>query len=232
MNFLKIGILPLSLALAACETINRPVSTGTFDPLTPPGSVKQDTTEAFDSGLTPGEFVTANVPNTAFYNKKPSSSQDADKLLDQGTQMKIVAVESNMVKVELDSGDVGYVPTVMVSGAGATAGQELYPVDGTYQVYPPIPGGPMEPLPVIDLEGLPPEGAIPTIIDPDAPAEIPAPPSLDAIPEPMPTPTTPDSVAAEEELDPVAEAVRLKVEAAMKEDEAKKAAAEVPAAAE
>lgn len=243
MNFLKLGIIPISLAIAACETMNQPTSVSSFDPLKPPGgSVQEDDSSDNYSELTPGQFVIANVPNTAFYNKKPKSGQDADQLLAQGTQMKIVSLSSNMAKVELDSGAVGFVPAVMVSGKDSDSEQDLFPVDGTYQIYPALPGGgPLQPLPVIDLEGLPPEGAIPTIIDPDAPAETPSAPTLDTIPTELPTPATVEEKAkdkvqekAEEELDPVAEAVREKIAEAMKEEAeaAEKAADSLKEAAE
>ncbi len=225
MNFLRYGIIPVILALPACETMNSPVTSSSFDPLTPPGSSIRSTVDAYDDALKPGQFVTATIPNTAFYKAKPGPNQDADKLLDRGTAMKIVAVESSVVKVELDSGEVGYVPAVMITNPQNTPVADVLPYyeDGTFQVYPPLPGGtPTEPLPIIDPSGLPPDGAIPAIIDPDAPAISPGvPPTLDGVPEMQDVPTTPPTEA---ELDPVAEEVRKKVEAAMKEEAEKNAA--------
>lgn len=164
--------------------MNAPLNTsGSFDPLKPPGSGLSNTTTSYGPDLSPGAFVTANIPNTAFYKEKPKDGQDADKLLALGTNMKIVSSDPNYVKVELDSGEVGFVPAVMV--AAANSGPEMIPIDGAYQVYPPLPGtGALEPLPVIDPNGLPPEGAIPTIIDPDAPAPAPtAPIKIDPVPD-------------------------------------------------
>lgn len=184
MRILSLGMIPAVLALAGCETMNAPLnSSGSFDPLKPPGSGLSNPAASYGPDLSPGTFVTANIPNTAFYKNKPKGSEDADKLLPLGTNMKIVSSDPNYVKVELDSGEVGWVPAVMVSSGNASP--EMIPIGGAYQVYPPLPDtGPIEPLPVIDPNGLPPEGAIPTIIDPDAPIPAPtAPIKIDPVPD-------------------------------------------------
>lgn len=189
MKRLSLLVLPAALAMVACENMNAPISSGSFDPLRPPGTGLQNTPDT-DAGLTPGQFVTASIPNTAFYKNKPKDNQDADRLLDVGTAMKVVAVESNFVKVELDSGETGYVPSVMLNTG--TEEPPLYvPGDGTFPEYPPLPeGADTEPLPIIDPNGLPPADAIPAIIDPDAPIPDPtAPITLDPVPnmdEPAP----------------------------------------------
>lgn len=176
-------LLPVSLAIVGCEMVNQPITSTSFDPLVAPGSGMKSDTPSFGPELSPGSFVTATIPNTAFYKNKPKGSAEADKLLTQGTNMKIVSTESEYVKVELDSGEVGWIPTVMVSSGNTSP--EFVPTDTTYQVYPPLPDtGPIEPLPPIDPGGLPPEGAIPAIIDPDAP--IPAegdPIKIDPVPD-------------------------------------------------
>ena len=139
----------------------------------------------FGPSIAPGQFVTANIPNTAFYKNKPKGSEDADKLLSLGSNMKIVSNDGSYVKVELDSGEVGWVPSVMVSSSGS----ELAPIDGAYQVYPPLPeGGALEPLPTLDANGQPPGGSIPTIIDPNAPIPAPtAPLTVDPVPDLTPS---------------------------------------------
>jgi hypothetical protein len=175
--------------------MNGPVnSSGTFDPLARPGSGQGSADTSYGPDLSPGQFVTASIPNTAFYKNRPKGTEDADKLLPQGTNMKIVSSDLSYVKVELDSGEVGWVPSVMVA-SGAPA---VMPIDGTYQVYPLLPGGDqLEPLPVIDPNGLPPAGSLPSIIDPDAP--VPAPPEpleIDQIPDL--TPPAPEEKVEEE----------------------------------
>ncbi|MFD2255228.1 hypothetical protein ACFSSA_00940 [Luteolibacter algae] len=195
MNLLSLSIAPIALAIVACETMNAPISSSSFDPLRPPGSSSQSSNSSYGPEYSPGQFVSATIDNTAFYKDKPKDNQDADKLLARGTQMKIVSADSSYVKVELDSGEVGYVPSVMVSTGAAP---EVMPLDGAYQVYPPLPntGGPLEPLPIVDPNGLPPEGAIPAIIDPDAPI-VPVAPTLDPVPDLKPVEEAPAPTAGE-----------------------------------
>lgn len=186
MKFLPLGIIPAAIALVACETMNAPLSSdGSFDPLRPPGSGIRNADTSYGTSIRPGQFVTASIPNTAFYQKKPKGSEDADKLLNLNTNMKIVSNDGLYVKVELDSGEVGWVPSVMV----VSSPPELPPISGAYQIYPPLPGtDALVPLPVIDPSGLPPEGAIPTVIDPNAPTPLPtAPLTIDPIPDLTPS---------------------------------------------
>lgn len=166
MKFLIFGIFPAVLMLAACESMNRPLSgDSSFDPLSIPGSgIRSEPTDT-GSEFSPGQFVAASISNTAFYSKRPKGSEDADKLLAIGTNMKIISSDASYVKIELDSGEVGWVPSVMVSTAST-------PTDGAYQVYPPMPAGSESTLPLLDSNGAPPADAIPTIIDPTADAPV------------------------------------------------------------
>ena len=172
--------------MAACGTYSPANgSYGDFDPTQVPGSGMNRADTSYGPTITPGQFVTANIPNTAFYKAKPKGNEDADKLLSLGSNMKIVSNDGSYVKVELDSGEVGWVPSVMVSSSTT----DLVPIDGAYQVYPPLPeGGALEPLPTLDANGQPPGGSIPTIIDPNAPIPAPgAPLTLDPIPNLTPS---------------------------------------------
>lgn len=190
MKILLPIMIPAALSLVACETFNRPLnSSGSFDPLRAPGSGMNNPDASYGPAIYPGQFVTANIPNTAFYKNKPKGSEDADKLLSLGTNMKIVSDDGAYVKVELDSGEVGWVPSVMVTSSSSN----LAPVDGAYQVYPPLQdGGGVEPLPLLDETGQPPGGSIPTIIDPNAPIP-PTTPPLTVDPIPDLTPSAPEA---------------------------------------
>lgn len=190
MKFSTYGIIPVALSLAACGTDSSPTgSYGGFDPLRVPGRGMNSSDTSYGPAISPGQFVTANIPNTAFYKNKPKGTEDADKLLSLGSNMKIVSTDGSYVKVELDSGEVGWVPSVMVSSSGS----DLAPIDGAYQVYPPLPeGGALEPLPTLDANGQPPGGSIPTIIDPNAPIPAPAAP-LTVDPVPDLTPSIPEA---------------------------------------
>ena len=176
--------------LAACDTMNAPISSGGFDPLSAPGS-ERGMSVSTGPTFSAGQFVRASIDNTAFFKVKPNGDADADRLLPRGTSMKVISNSGSYVKVELDSGDIGFVPTVMLENPNATPPA---PIPGTneYQVYPPLPGTGMGvPLPPVDPAGLPPEGAIPTVIDPEAPASnVPVPPvtpTTDTFPTPPET---------------------------------------------
>lgn len=178
------------LGLVSCDTMTAPISSGDFDPLRPPGGnvgSGVNTTAAFKAG----QFVRASMNNTAFFKNKPKGDGDADKLLPQGTSMKVVTTSGSYVKVELDSGEVGFVPSVMLEDPNAASAVPTTN-PGEYQVYPPLPGtGVGEPLPPLDPTGLPPDGAIPTVIDPDAPAPTTPVPPVTPGTETFPAPVEP-----------------------------------------
>ncbi|MES2924104.1 MAG: hypothetical protein V4819_21310 [Verrucomicrobiota bacterium] len=181
-----------ALSLAACDTMTGPITSGDFDPLRPPGGnigsgVK--TTPAFKAG----QFVRATMDNTAFFKVRPSGDADSDKLLARGTSMKVISISGSYVKVELDSGEIGFVPSIMLEDPNAVTQVAPLTNPGEYQVYPPLPGGPGigGPLPIIDPAGLPPEGAIPTVIDPEAPAVNTPVPPVTPTTETFPTPVEP-----------------------------------------
>lgn len=195
MKYLPALSLTAALAFVSCESMNAPLTTsGSFDPLSAAGGNATATTTG-GASFKPGQFVRASIDNTAFFLKRPKGDGDADKLLAQETQMKVIASDSSYVKVELDSGEVGFVPSVMVHDPEAPAAG--LPGDG--QIYPPVdPNAPIEPLPTFDTSQLPPPGSVPPIIDPEAPVPapagttpvVPAAPTTPAVPPPS-TPTTP-----------------------------------------
>lgn len=171
--------------------MNRPITSGDFDPLSTPG--RQATPQVIAPTIAAGQFVRTIMDNTAFFKVRPRGEADADKLLTRGTSMKVVSSSDTYLKVELDSGEIGWVPRIMVEDPNALpVTNEPFSATnpGEFQVYPPVGGM----LPPISPGELPPEGAIPTVIDPDAPAsQVPVPPVTvpgDTFPAPAP-PTTP-----------------------------------------
>ncbi len=125
-------VAPFALAITACNPNGSTLSSSGIDPLRPPSSHVDKT--SYVTELRPGQFVTAVINNTAFYKNKPKEDQSADSLLAQGTPMKIVALSGSCMKVELDSGEVGFVPTAMIS----TGEGDLIPLDGADDALPPI----------------------------------------------------------------------------------------------
>ncbi len=184
------------LGLTACGNLNQPISSGDFDPLRPPGSGSNLNTQVGPL-FKAGQFVRAAIENTAFFRVRPKGEADADKLLPRGTSMKVISIVDSYVKVELDSGDVGFVPSVMVEDPNAAAAMPATANPNEFQVYPPV-GGFGEPIPTVKPGEMPPDGAIPAVIDPEAPGN-PAPvppvtppagdfPAAEANPQPAPLP--------------------------------------------
>ncbi len=143
-----------ALVLASCET-GEIVTGGDFDPLTAPGSGRA--TVAAVRGFKAGSFVHSSMDNTAFFNKRPKGDAEADKLLAANTSMKVIADDGSYVKVELDSGEVGFVNSVQVTDQSGAGPSPLVSPDAI-QVYPPLPG-------TLD----PNVPTIPPVIDPEAP---------------------------------------------------------------
>jgi hypothetical protein len=178
------------LGLAACDTMNAPLSSSDFDPLlSPGGGVKLAVSQP---AFRPADHVRAAMDNTAFFKQLPKGDADADKTLIRDTQMKVIRVAGSYLQVELDAtGEVGYVPSVMIENPSAQ------PVSrpgspGEMQVYPPLPGdGNAAPLPSVDPLGQPPDGAIPTVIDPEAPAPPATGPGAEPVPPIDPKTTAP-----------------------------------------
>ena len=182
----------IALGLVACNDMSRPITSGDFDPLSTPGG--QVTPVAITPAFAAGQFVRAIMDNTAFFKNRPKGDADADKVLPRGTSMKVISSSDTYAKVELDSGDIGWVPVVMLEDPNAVPAQDesfAAPGPGEYQVYPPV-GGYGGMLPPVTPAELPPEGAIPTVIDPEAPiSPDPIPPVTvpsEAFPAPPPNP--------------------------------------------
>lgn len=164
--------------------MNRPITSGNFDPLSKPGAGMNDAA-VNSTAFRPGQFVRAIMDNTAFFSARPKGDSDADKLLTRGTSMKVISASDSYVKVELDSGEVGWVPALMLEDPNAVtnhAGGFGAVNPGEYQVYPPT-GGYGGELPPVNPGEMPPEGSIPTVIDPEAPTS----------PGPIPPVTVPDN---------------------------------------
>jgi len=172
MNSRVVFSLGVLLSISACDTMNQPITGGNFDPLRPPGS-DSNLIKTVAPAFTAGQFVQSSMDNTAFFKKRPVGDAEADKLLTRGTSMKVISLTDSYTKVELDSGEVGFVPSVMLEDPTAVVNAPAVNPN-EFQVYPPLDGSGPE-LPAVTPAEKPPEGAIPTVIDPEAPPSGPAP---------------------------------------------------------
>lgn len=191
MKLLPVLSASVALGLSACDTMNAPISSSGFDPLLAPGGNYKpvDSRPAFRAG----DLARAIMDNTFFFKQLPKGEADADKTLLRGTNMKVIRVSGSYLQVELDaSGEVGYVPAVMVENASL---QPVVPMPPG-SIYPPLPGGAdgINPVPPLNPGVQPPGGTIPTVIDPNVPIH-PAPGTEVAPPAPPPAVTSPTDPA-------------------------------------
>jgi hypothetical protein len=179
--------LPLvGLIFASCEDGSQ-VSTGGFDPLDPAGGFGAQT-QVVDSEYRPGEFVEASMANTAFFKRKPQGEAEADTLLPAGTPLKVISTDGSFVKVERDSGEVGFVPEIMVINSGANDDSSLSGAET--QVWPPPTSDGI--IPLGDGEGMEDDNPqLPPTIDPDDPDDVPPLPEEDGDLEPGGVPPLP-----------------------------------------
>jgi uncharacterized protein YgiM (DUF1202 family) len=178
----RISLLPcvVALALSACNSGQPLASGGDFDPFSAPGMNKGGVGVLAKNGMKKGSIVRTVMDNAAFFKKRPDGNADADKMLKANTEMKVISDDQSYVKVELNSGEVGYVPTVQVSNEKAQQ-QQLTPIPtytpGAVQVYPPLPGTPLP-----SIKPVPDQPTLPPVIDPESPTpQLPP-----AVPDPAP----------------------------------------------
>ena len=192
-NLLLSGV---ALGLASCgaiKNVQQPLSdNGSFDPLSGPGNQSSSSSRSSNlnasSGVsfTPGQWIETSMPNSAFFKVIPKGDATADKVLQVGAPLKYISTQGSYVKVELDSGDVGYVPEIMVTDRAAAASLPNIP--------PPIvPDAP----PIPDEDGFVPvaPGEIPgaTLPVPSPSSTVPGTPSVEStLPEVPSTPAVPE----------------------------------------
>jgi len=176
------------LAMVSCENMNGVDTSGGFDPLRTPGAQLGNENIGGPPRIRPGQFVVAAMNNTAFYNQRPGAEAEADQLLKRGTSMKVISTSGSFLRVELDSGEVGFVPSVMVEDPNAMPDEfnSAIDPDGPADLYP----SNLDPEPFVPLpEGLP-SDALPDVIEPELPEPEPEPAEQDA-PEPDADPEEP-----------------------------------------
>ncbi len=139
MSFSRLILFGAASALCiSCESLNQPLSNSSgFDPLGTPGA--QSTREIVkDTGprFSAGSFVNTSIPDSAFFRSVPRGNASADRLLSSGESVKVIGQEKSYVKVELEDGSIGYIPSMMlaeplssnariVAGSGATSALPL-----------------------------------------------------------------------------------------------------------
>ena len=157
------------IGLSSCGNFNKPIDSS-FNPLDSPGSARDvDVVDVSGPAYTPGQWLETTIPSTAFFSSLPSpnGNEQPDKTLPAGTVLKVISTEGTYVRVELESGDVGFVPSIMVAERPVAGELPIVPVGPDGVVPPNVPGigGPAPDPEVEPLDAQPADGG-PGVIDP------------------------------------------------------------------
>ena len=138
-----------------------------IDPLDSPGSQRRG--EASNDGprYVPGSYVEVTDTNAGLYRRFPDEEVQPSLQLALGTQLKVLRERGSYLRVETASGQIGFVPAIMVSNSASSQGVVVS--DGT--IVPVTPVDPADPSglgnPSPDPEGnapfLAPEPEVPPI---------------------------------------------------------------------
>ena len=163
-----------SVALVSCDTMNAPLGGSGYNPLDPPGGMLNVQEDPYGVAFAPGSFLQTISPTTAFFNNFPRMEDQPNKVLPDYTDVKIISTKGSYVKVEVvDTGEVGYVPSIMLGEKRSpnevlvTPGVGEIPVTPDLLPEPQVPSGLPDVAPEPEIPGIQP----PEIVDPSQPAE-------------------------------------------------------------
>ncbi len=132
LPILGLGATILLNSCGAIDTIsnklNQPISDTGFNPLDKPGMKSRSGTPSVPSagglvnsnghGFNNGDIVEVVIPNTALFAKVPKAGDRYKKVLKVGETLNVVGGEKDFIKVVTESGETGYVSSVMVVTQG------------------------------------------------------------------------------------------------------------------
>ncbi len=175
-NLLTLSALAsISIALVSCDTFNKPLGgSDAYNPLDAPGGQSSAQADPYGPAFTPGTFLQTVSPSTAFFAKFPKEDDQPTKILADYTDVKVISTKGSYVKVEVvDSGEIGFVPSVML---GEKRSPNEVPVTPGAGEIPVTPGLAPEPEASVDVPAVAPEPEVPGIkppevVDPSQPAE-------------------------------------------------------------
>jgi hypothetical protein len=175
------ALLAMSVALTSCGN-NASLGGGGYNPLDAPGGMNSQQ-DPYGPAFTPGSFLQTVSPSTAFFAKFPGQEDQPSKILPDYTDVKVVSTKGSYVKVEVvDTGEVGYVPSVMLGEKRSPNEVPVTPGVGEVLVTPdldPAAGAsagasdiPLVPnVPAVAPEPEHPGIEPPQVVDPSRPAE-------------------------------------------------------------
>ena len=110
------SVSSLALALVSCD-FNQPLPGGdVYNPLNTAGASGQlDIVDTSGPSISPGGYMQTTSSMTALFSRFPGPNDQPSKTLSNYTDVKVISIKGSYVKVEVvNTGDVGYVPAVML----------------------------------------------------------------------------------------------------------------------
>ena len=132
----------VTLALTSCaqlaSTLQEPI-TSEYNPLDGPNAPRNRISRSVQPtgpSYKPGQWVETAMANSTFFRKIPRGNATADKVLSKGSPLKVISTKGSYVKVELEGGNVGYIPAIMVAEPNSSANATPF--------LPPPPSSPLQ----------------------------------------------------------------------------------------
>ncbi|MCP5537652.1 MAG: hypothetical protein H7A51_15645 [Akkermansiaceae bacterium] len=175
-NLLNLTALAsVSVALVSCDSINKPLGgSDAYNPLDAPGAGASAQQDPYGPAFTPGTFLQTVSPNTAFFTKFPKETDQPVKTLPDYTDVKVISTKGSYVKIEVvDTGEVGFVPSVMLGEKRSPNEVPVTPDPGEVPVTPGMAPEPEAPSDVPEVAPEPEDPGLepPQAVDPSQPAE-------------------------------------------------------------
>lgn len=163
MKYMAIVTLSsFTLMLVSCDFNQSLPGNDAYNPLDAPGGgADLALADPYGPSYSAGSFLQTITPMAAFYNNFPKGSEQPNKTLANYTDVKVISTKGSYVKVEVvNTGAVGYVPSVML---GEKRSPNEVPVTAAPGSIPVTPG--IAPQPEI------PDIQPPEVGDPSRPSE-------------------------------------------------------------
>lgn len=143
---LRVAQIPLcGIAIVLLSSCGGFRSNGNYDssmnPLDSPGSQRRGAADEDSSGFAPGSYVEVTDVNAGLYFRFPGANRQPDETLALGTPLKVINERGSYLRVETAFGQIGFVPTIMVSNSVSSQGVVV--PEGT--IVPATPGDPADP---------------------------------------------------------------------------------------
>ena len=92
------------------------------NPLDSPGSQRRGADPLSEPKYAPGSYVEVIDANAGLFNGFPDTATQAGRQLALGTPLKVIGERGSYLRVETAEGEIGFVPTIMISDSSASRG--------------------------------------------------------------------------------------------------------------